>query len=267
MSVRKTLRRLLSGLLLLITTAASQQFDASAEQRLVQLINQERAHVGLPGLRVNDQLTQAARQHSTLMAKSNQLSHQLRGEPALQKRLAATGLRFSSDAENVAYDYSVQAAHDGLMRSSPHRTNIMNAGYDSIGIGVVQAGDVLWITQDFAHQLAEYSENDAENAIIAGFIRERQRAHQSRAQVVRMSELHRLACSMAKQGKLDARAPLSLNNVDSTVVYTAGDPTDLPPNMIKMAHDPNVQRFSVGACFASNDRYPAGVWWIVIVFL
>jgi len=265
--VSKTARPLLSGLFLFISIAASaQQFDASAEQQFVVLLNQERARAGLPRLNIDDHLTQAARRHSTLMAKSKQLSHQLRGELALQKRLADTGLRFDNDAENVAYDYSVDAAHKGLMNSPPHRENILSDKYNTVGVGVVWVGDVLWVTEDFAKRLESYSENDAENAIISSFLRERRRAHQSRAQVVRMSELQRLACSMAQHGKLDARAPLAINNVDSTVVYTAGDPAELPPNAIKMAHDPNVQRFSVGACFARTDRYPAGVWWIVIVF-
>ncbi len=265
-SVSKT--PLLSGLcLLLAITAAAQQFEANAEQQFVVLINQERARAGLPSLTVDEHLTQAARQHSALMAKSNLMMHQLIGEPVLQRRLAAIGLRFDSAGENVAFDDSVQDAHRALMASPPHRANILNRGYNSVGIGVVRAGDSLWVTQDFAHRLQAYSETDAENTVIATFIRERQRVRSARVQVVRISELRNLACSMAREGRLDTRAPLALKNVSSTVVYTEGDPAQLPPNAIKMARDRNVQRFSVGACFARDDRYPAGVWWIVIVFL
>jgi uncharacterized protein YkwD len=107
-------RRFLSVLIFAVSTtlaaAAAQQFDDQAEQQLVQMLNLERARSGLPSLKVDDRLTQAARAHSVLMARANTLSHQFPGEPALSKRLAATNIRFNQDAENVAYDYSVQAA-------------------------------------------------------------------------------------------------------------------------------------------------------------
>jgi hypothetical protein len=247
--------------------ATAQQFDEPAEQQLAQLLNLERARAGLPSLKVDDRLTQAARVHSALMAQAKQLSHQLSGEPPLPKRLAATNLRFNNDAENVAYDYSVQAAHDGLMHSPPHRANILSLKYNTVGVGVVRSGDVLWVTQDFAHRLQEYSVDDAENAIIAAWERGRKGANLPPAQVMRMPQLRRMACAMAQQGRLDANAPLNLPGVQAAVVYTESDPTKLAPNAVKMVRDPSVKRIAVGACFADGEQYPAGTWWVALVFL
>ncbi len=267
MIVSKTKLNFLIFLLLGAWSAVGQQFDASAEQQLVQLLNLERARAGLPSLKVDDRLTQAARAHSRLMAQAKQLSHQFPGELPLSKRLAAANLRFNSDAENVAYDYSVQAAHEGLMHSPPHRANILSPQYNTVGVGVVRSGDVLWVTQDFAHRLQEYSVEDAENAIIAAWERERKRENLPPAQVVRMSQLRRMACAMAQQGRLDTRAPLKLPDVQGAVVYAQPDPAKPAANAVKMAHDPTVTRVAVGACFADSEQDPAGTWWVVMVFL
>jgi uncharacterized protein YkwD len=110
MTMGKTIPRILELAVLVLaasSVAAAQQFDDSAEQQLLQMLNLERARVGLPSLKVDDRLRQSARAHSVLMAKAKQLSHQLPDEPLLSKRLAATNLRFNQDAENVAYDYAV----------------------------------------------------------------------------------------------------------------------------------------------------------------
>jgi Cysteine-rich secretory protein family len=267
MIVSKTILQVFVLCLIVTGSAFSQQYDQQAEQQLVQLLNQERARAGLPSLKVDDRLTQAARAHSELMAQSKQLSHQLPGELPLQKRLAATNLRFNNDAENVAYDYSVPAAHEGLMNSPPHRANILSAKYNTVGIGVVHSGDVIWVTEDFSHRLQEYSVNEAQNAIVAAYERERRRASQPAARLVRLPQLRGMACAMARHDRLDSRAPLELPDVQAAVVYTESDPARLPANAVKMAHDPSVKRFAVGACFAASPQYPAGIWWVAVVFL
>ena len=250
-----------------LSIAVAQQFDDQTEQQLAQMLNLERARAGLPSLRVDDRLTQAARAHSVLMAKANQLSHQFPDEPPLPKRLAATNIRFNQDAENVAYDNSVEAVHEGLMQSPPHRANILSPKYDTVGIGVLRRGDLFWVTQDFAHRLQEYSVGEAENTIIASWQRERQHANRPAAQVVRIPQLRNMACAMAQQGRLNSRAPLNLPDVQAAVVYTEPDPAKLAANAVKMAHDTNITRVAVGACFADSEQYPAGVWWVAMVFL
>jgi Cysteine-rich secretory protein family len=266
--MRKRIRIAITVLVLLgALTAVGQQFDEQAESQLVQSVNLERARAGLPSLKVDDRLREAARAHSQLMAEAKQLTHQLPGEPPLSKRLAATNLRFNNDAENVAYDYSVPAVHDGLMKSPPHRANILGPQYNTVGIGVVRRGEVYWVTEDFAHRLQEYSVEEAENALLAAWQRERKGARLAPVQVVRMPQLRRMACDMAQRGKLDSRAPLALPNVEAAVVYTDSEPARVPASGVKMAHDSSVKQIGVGACFAGNEQYPAGTWWVAMVFL
>ena len=64
-----------------VAVATAQQFDNQAEPQLVDMLNLERARAGLPSLKTDDRLTQAAREHSVLMAKAKQLSHEFPGEP------------------------------------------------------------------------------------------------------------------------------------------------------------------------------------------
>jgi Cysteine-rich secretory protein family len=252
--------------LLLAVSAAAQQYDSQAERELVRLLNQERARAGLPSLKVDDRLTEAARVHSAMMAQEDKLSHRLPGEPALPNRLAAMNLRFDNDAENIAYDSAVEGAHIGLMHSPPHRANILSPQYNAVGVGVVRSGDVYWVTQDFAHRLQEYSANEAENAMVAAWQHERERAHQRPAPVLRMPQLRRMACAMARRGRLDTRSPLGLPNVQSAAAYTTADPAQLPSSVVQKARDGSVSRMSVGACFADGPKYPPGVWWVEMVF-
>ena len=266
MIMRKAVSKILVMCLLLVGIAAAQQFDSQAEQQLVQMLNQERARAGLPSLKVDDRLNQAARAHASLTAQAKQLLHQLPGEPALSQRLAAANLRFNDDAENVARSDSVQGAHDGLMHSPPHRANILGRKYNTVGVGVVRSRGEVWVTEDFAHRLEDYSLDEAENTIIAAFERERRRVNGSPAPVVRLPQLRRMACAMAKQGEVDTRAPLNLPGVQSALAYTEADPSKLPSNAVMMARDPNLKRFAIGACFAGSAQYPAGTWWVVMGF-
>ena len=153
------------------------------------------------------------------------------------------------------------------MRSPPHRGNILGPKYNAVGIGVFRKGDVFWVTEDFAHRLQEYSVVEAENAIIAGWQRERQRANLPAARVVRIPQLRSMACAMAQQGRLDSNAPLRLPDVQAAVVFTESDPAKLSPSAAKMARDTGITRIGVGACFAASEQYPAGVWWVAMAFL
>ena len=73
-----------------------------AEQQVMDLANADRAQQGLPPLKWDPALAQAAAQHAQLMAQQPQLSHQYPGEPDLEARAGAAGAHFRAIAENVA---------------------------------------------------------------------------------------------------------------------------------------------------------------------
>ncbi len=258
---------LIVGICSVTLAASAQQYDQAAEQQMFQLINQERAKTGAPALKWDERLQQAAREHAALMAQKQQLSHQFPGEPLMHNRLAATGIRLNNDAENVAMDDGgVEQAHQGLMGSPPHRTNILNPQYNAGGVGVVRQGRTLWITEDFAHEVPERSSTQAEEVIAAAFQRERSKAHLPPATLLRVPQVRDMACAMARRGKLDTSTPLGLSEVRSDVAYTQTEPEKLPASAIKMAHEPTFSRFAVGACFARDETYPAGTFWVVMTF-
>jgi hypothetical protein len=240
-------------------------FDAAAEQRVFQLLNQARAENGLPPLELNAQLQAAARAHSQLMASRQKLSHQLSGEPVVRERLALTGLHFDRDGENVGFNQSAEAAHEGFMHSPPHRANILNPGYNAVGIGAVERGGTLWVTEDFARTFAEYSAAGVE-AIVAGRVSElRGRAGLPALGRRYLPALRQDACTMAHHDRLDPPLALRQPGVHQAATFTSTEPQVLPAQATQIVRQPTAKSFAVGACFARTRKYPAGAYWVVLV--
>jgi uncharacterized protein YkwD len=128
-----------------LTAAPAAHADTSDEWSFAQLINQARASAGLPPLTVSVAVTSAARSWSAQMASSNTLSH----NPNLQSQLGAIAPNWRSIGENVGYGPSVSAINTAFMNSAPHRANILDASYNYVGVGVVIANGVYWVTEDF----------------------------------------------------------------------------------------------------------------------
>ena len=108
---------------------------------ITQLTNVERAHSGLPALRTNGQLMQAAQLHADQMARLGCLEHVLSGGryPRPEDRLAAAGYQWSAYAENIAMGQSTAAAAmDSWMHSSGHRANILKTTITEIGVGLAR---------------------------------------------------------------------------------------------------------------------------------
>src|SRR4051794_1305189 len=155
--------------LFLVLCGAAAQAQSAMEKQLFDLVNHEREKAGLNKLEWNDQLAEAALAHSKLLAENRDLSHQFSGEPLLQERVGATRLRFNSVAENVAAAPDIDTAHTALMKSPGHRANILHQDYNAIGISIVERDHELFITQDFAHTLASYTEKQFRESLIANF--------------------------------------------------------------------------------------------------
>lgn len=244
---------------------AAAHYNEAAEARIFQLLNQARTQRGLPSLQSNAQLQEAARAHSQLMASRQKLSHQFRGEPVVRERLAATGLHFDSDGENVGLNQTAEGAHQGFMHSPPHRANMLNPNYNAVGIGVVERNGDIWVTQDFARTFAEYSASGVEE-IVAGRITElRGRAGLPALGRRFVPLLRQDACSMAHHDKLDPRLALRQPGVHEAATFTSTEPQVLPEDAAKLARARMAKAFAVGACFARTRKYPAGAYWVVLV--
>jgi uncharacterized protein YkwD len=112
-------------------------FSTSFEAQVVALINQQRLLNGLPALLVRAQLTTAARSHSVDMACNDYFSHTgLDGSTPLD-RVLREGYYAFSVGENL-YGGQLSTPDSVVtwwMNSGPHRANILNINFTSIGVG------------------------------------------------------------------------------------------------------------------------------------
>jgi len=256
---------LLLAPLLTAVCFAQQQFDAAGEKQLVELINQERAREGLPPLAVDGRLTQAARKHTALLVKHAGLSHQFVEEQPLQVRLADERLRSDRQAENVALEMDVAGAHAVLMNSPPHRANILSPKYNAVGVGVMLSGERLYVTEDFAHRLPDYSDAQADEVLqraIAGYA-------SSIGLPVPMrkpqSAIRTMACDMAVIDALDTGTPKSIAGVHRVLAWTATEIEQLPDSVKAAISQPLKNGYSLGVCFATSATHAGGMYWIVMV--
>jgi uncharacterized protein YkwD len=142
--------------------ATNAQGDEGLENKMIELINKERAQARCAPLNRNDALTQAARTHSKLMADRKTLTHRFDDEPDMGPRFTSAGYVWSSIAENAAPgafstpEIAMYGKHDattnftGFMESEGHRNNILNCSYKDVGVGIARDSDGgPWWTQDF----------------------------------------------------------------------------------------------------------------------
>lgn len=126
---------------------------APPEQRMARAIfdrvNVERESRGLQPLSWNDQLAEVARDWSAEMAATGRLEHQ--DVRSLLGREQLSG--FAGIGENIftaSAPVPAGVAHVGWMRSDGHRVNVLNPGWNRLGVGVFCAEDgSVWATQQF----------------------------------------------------------------------------------------------------------------------
>ena len=112
-------------------------------------VNAERAERGLAPVEWSDELAAVARGWSQAMADRGVLEHQDPRE--LLEREELTGFR--GVGENIftgSGPVTSGRIHAGWMRSDDHRGNVVNPGWNRLGVGVVCAADgSVWATQQF----------------------------------------------------------------------------------------------------------------------
>ena len=146
------------------------------ETYLLQLINNERAKVGAAALAFDPELVNAAERHSTRMDDFNFFAHQdpVDGSNA-STRATQEGYGWTRIGENIAYtsgshasvldNADVELLHTGLMNSSGHRANILNANYQEVGlafdVGDYNGRPTIFLTEVFGRpNAAEAAETD-----------------------------------------------------------------------------------------------------------
>src|SRR5579864_1536040 len=247
-------------IMILCGTARAQ---SPPEKHLFDLVNHEREKAGLNKLEWSDRLAQAALAHSKLLAENRDLSHQFSGEPNLQERIGATKLRFNAVAENVAAAPDVDTAHTALMKSPGHRANILHQDYNAIGISIVERDHELFITQDFAHTLASYTEKQFRESLIANFNQARRARKMPPVDVISDPHLRRAACS---QDMHTDKMIQNMPGVSGLLVFSLSEPGALPDDMRKYASDKTLHRMNIAVCLQTGGSTGFSRFWVVAAF-
>ncbi|KAB8316380.1 CAP domain-containing protein [Tolypothrix campylonemoides VB511288] len=123
-----------------------ESYNATFEQQVFELTNQERAKNGLPPLKANAELNYAADKYAEEMSKRGVLSHTGSDGSKAWDRAEAVGYEAQMMGENIAAGQRTpEQVVKGWMDSPGHRANILRSQYTDIGIGFY---DKYWV-QDF----------------------------------------------------------------------------------------------------------------------
>jgi hypothetical protein len=208
----------------------------TADLTLLNAANRDRAAAGLAPLQWDAALAAAAHQHALLMAQRNALSHQFPGEPPMQDRARHAGARFSLIAENVAEGPSVPGLHTQWMNSVPHRANVLDRELNSIGISVVQSGNMFFAVQDFSVSVPSTSLEQQEQQVASQLAARGLRDIATTADARRTCELER--------GYAGQRP--------STVMrYETADLRQLPDDIDRHLVAGQIHSAAIGACDAT----------------
>lgn len=106
-----------------------------------------------PQYTLEELLSFVARAHSESMRDNGFFAHQGVNGDTLRQRLQDSGISYRKASENLAKVQGTSdpaaMAHDMLMGSAQHRSNILDPKSSVMGVGVASAGSTYWVTQIF----------------------------------------------------------------------------------------------------------------------
>lgn len=127
--------------LLLLATSGPALASGDPAAALRAHVNAERSARGLAPLASAADLRSVALDHSRSMAASGDLHH----NPSLGSDVT----NWRVVAENVGVGADPDDLHREFMQSSTHAANILDGRVTQVGVGVVRADGLLWVTQVF----------------------------------------------------------------------------------------------------------------------
>ena len=126
-------------------------------EKIVELTNVERVKLGLPPLRINSLLSEAARQKAADMFAFNYWAHVSPSGRTPWSFFNDVGYKYQYAGENLARDFrDPDSVVRAWMNSPSHRENIVNPKYQEIGVAVVdgtlQGAETTLVVQLFGTQ-------------------------------------------------------------------------------------------------------------------
>jgi len=248
--------------------------DSAAENELLASANKSRELAAVPPLRMDESLREAARAHARRMVDSERLDHQFSGELSLVERIAQvsplTGtldvaLKIDRAGENVAYASCAPDVHKTLMRSPPHRENLLDRGFNAAGVAAIWSKGRLYVVQDFAHEVPSHSAQQSGKLVGRAIVEIRQQAGLPELIQLTPPKLDESTCSLARENLPNAHLLAAAYDNRRIITYTQNHPEILPQSALRMLREPGVRQFAVGACYARSAAYPTGTYWVAIL--
>jgi uncharacterized protein YkwD len=118
----------------------------TSERGFTRKINAARKAAGRAGLRLDPQLSRAARKHTNEMVGRNSLYHT--PSNVLKRRIT----NWNWLGENVGVGSTVATLHTAFMNSPAHRDNVLFSRFRHVGVGVRKEGNRMWVTVLFESQ-------------------------------------------------------------------------------------------------------------------
>jgi uncharacterized protein YkwD len=118
----------------------------AGEKGFARKINSARRAAGKGQLRLDPELSRAARKHTFEMFRKDLLHHT--PENALRRRVT----NWSTLGENVGVGGTVDSLHAAFMASPLHKDNILYTSFRHVGIGTVKRNGRMWVTVIFEAQ-------------------------------------------------------------------------------------------------------------------
>lgn len=124
----------------------------SAENKILELMNQKRIEAGLKPLIMDNTLLQVARYKSNHMIQYNYFDHTTPEGTNWTNWLKTIGYDYTTSGENIAYNtYDAVELFNQWWNSPGHRANMMNSSYGRVGIGVLYGDGKYMGTQTFSN--------------------------------------------------------------------------------------------------------------------
>lgn len=125
------------------------QGDPNEILQMLNLVNEERTSRGLNPVDYSNELTYMGELHSRDMIARNFFSHDNPDGGSIDIRRKELGIQ-TFVGENISKNISIEASHNSLMQSPPHRANILNPAWNRLGIGIAKDGNTYYVSQEFS---------------------------------------------------------------------------------------------------------------------
>lgn len=241
---------------------------SSIEEDLLEWINTERTARRLHSVKLSPELRTVSIGHSKDMATRQTLTHLSSTGKLYRDRLVDSDLYFIEIGENIAVSetYVAEFIHRGFMESPEHRANILNADFDSVGIGVAYSKDKkYYITQDFFQSLNVLDADEAE-AIIKEEIKKIREEN-----AIPSLSYPKIANTFARsysRKKAAGQPQFNIANFfgETHIHFLITPELTMTESIARKISSPAYESGGVGAWFGRLEDYPGGTY-IITLFL